>query len=220
MSFAERLASVKASVRAACERAGRARSEVELVAVSKRQPDELLHEAYAAGVRDFGENYAQELSRKQEILPDARFHMIGHLQRNKAKLVAGCARVHAVDSEKLGLALGKAREASDPLSVLVEVNLAGEASKAGVAPSEVCALLEALARIERIRPDGLMCIPPPEQGRRWFAALRELRDASEVSTGLKLPQLSMGMSADYEDAILEGATSIRVGTRLFGHRQT
>lgn len=220
---AERLLEVRGRMAEACRAAGRAPESVRLVAVSKRQPDALLGEAVQAGQLDFGENYVQELLRKQALAPSARFHLIGHVQTNKAKRAARAALVHTVDSERLALALARGvaegeREGPGPLPVLVEVNLASEPQKAGVEPEGVEPLLVALAGLPELDPLGLMCIPPAGEGRPWFSRLRSLAERQRDRTGLLLPELSMGMSADYEEAILEGATLVRIGTAVFGPR--
>ncbi len=215
-----RLEQVRARVADAAKRSGRAPEDVRLIAVSKRQPDALLHEAYEAGQRDFGENYMQELQRKRALLPDARWHMIGHLQRNKAKLIDGVSLLHTLDSTKLGGALSKHSEA--PVQVLIEVNIAQEESKAGVLPDALDDFVRSLLKTEacaKLSLRGLMCIPRAGEGRRFFAQLRSLRDRLEKEHGLSLPELSMGMSGDFEDAIEEGATLVRVGTAIFGARQ-
>lgn len=218
MTVAERLASIRARVDRACREAGRSTDEVQLIAVSKRQPDERLEEAFAVGQRDFGENYVQELVRKKALFPQARFHLIGHLQTNKAKKALDASLVHTVDSEKVARALARHLASEARLEVLFEVNLAQEAQKAGLAPESVEVLLEALRDEPRLIPKGLMCIPPADDGRRWFAALRGLAEDLRARTGLELPELSMGMSADFEAAILEGSTLVRVGTAIFGPR--
>ncbi len=215
---AERLAMVRESIARACARAGRSVDEVTLVAVSKRHPAEAVRAAYAAGQRVFGENYVQELVEKAAALADLedlRWHFIGHLQRNKARQVAEVgAVVETVDSPRLARELG--RRASAPLDVLAQVNVAGEAQKSGCAPEELPALLEAIASEPQLRLRGLMTIPPfdddPERTRPHFARLRALADAHG------LPARSMGMSADLEVAIEEGATIVRVGTAIFGPR--
>lgn len=215
------LARVRAKIEAACASAGRDPSEVTLVAVSKRQPDERLLAAYEAGQRDFGENYVQELERKRALLPpDARWHQIGHVQSNKAKKAAASADlVHTLDSAKLARALDRgASAAGRRLEALIEVNLAGEAQKAGIAPGDVAGLLEACAELEALRITGLMCIPPAGDGPRWFGPLRELRERLRAGGFEGLHTLSMGMSADFEAAIDSGATLVRVGTAVFGAR--
>lgn len=212
-----------ARVHTACARAGRAPESVTLIAVSKTKPVELLQAAYDAGCRDFGENYAQELAAKAPALPrDIRWHFIGHLQRNKAKLVAPVAAlVHTLDSEPLAEALCKHRDGA-PLRVLLEINLAREPQKSGVAPEDALSLLRALRARPGVEVEGLMAIPPETahegEARAHFAALRQLRDTLAAATGAPLPSLSMGMSGDADAAIAEGATHVRIGTAIFGAR--
>ncbi len=217
MTVAENLSRVEEKIGEACRAAGRARSEVRLIAVSKRQPDDRVRAAYDAGHRDFGENYVQELVKKKARFPaDVRWHAIGHIQTNKAKGAVEAAVIHTLDSIRLADALEKV--AALPIDVLLEVNQSGEPSKSGAPESEVVPLLEALRGRAHLRVVGLMCIPPPGEGHRWFAALRVLRDRAAAAVGLELPELSMGMSADYPEAIAEGATLVRVGTAIFGER--
>lgn len=220
-----RLAEVKRRIEAAATRAGRAPESVRLVAVSKNKPAEAIRAAYAAGQRDFGENYMQELTQKAEALADLKdlqWHVIGPIQRNKAKLVARVASfVHAIDRVELVTALDKQTEFAAPfLSALVEVNVSGEATKHGVSPDGLGAVLEALGRSTHLRGVGLMTMAPfvddPELARPTFKALRELRDRHGGAAAL--PHLSMGMSHDFEVAIEEGATLVRVGTAIFGAR--
>lgn len=220
MSVAAQLARVRAQVEAAARAAGRDPAELTLIAVSKLQPTAAIREAYEAGQRDFGENYAQELRDKVTelaALPGIRWHAIGPLQTNKAKYVAGkVALVQTLDRVELARELVR-RAGPGGVDALIEVNLGGEAQKHGVSPAELPARLEELRRIEGLRVRGLMCIPPaaddPEETRPHFAALRALRDAL-LPGGL----LSMGMSADFAVAIAEGATHVRVGTAIFGAR--
>ena len=227
--IAARWRAVTARVAAACERAGRAPAEVTLIAVSKTHPVAAVRAAAAAGARDFGENYAQELAAKREAYAatnsapaDLRWHFIGRLQRNKAKLVAGkVALVHAVDSVELAEELARrAQGAVQP--ILISVNVVGEATKGGVSPEAAGALAAALAKLPGVRLDGLMTMPPPsddpEASRGSFLALRALRDRLEDALGAPLPVLSMGMSGDYEVAIACGATHVRIGTAIFGER--
>jgi hypothetical protein len=215
----QRFSEVKDRLASACREAGRDPGAVALVAVSKRQPEARLAAAIALGHRDFGENYPQELARKQAEHPEARWHFVGRLQRNKAKLVADAALIHGLDSEKLARALDRqGAGVGRTLPVLIQVHQGGEASKAGVEPAEVGALLEATRALDHVEVQGLMTLPPPGEGRRHFAELRELRDRLRAETGLALPHLSMGMSDDFEDAIAEGATIVRIGTALFGPR--
>ncbi|MEP6861202.1 MAG: YggS family pyridoxal phosphate-dependent enzyme [Deltaproteobacteria bacterium] len=225
-TIAERWAEVRAHVAAACERAGRAPSDVTIVAVSKTHPAGAIREAAAAGATDFGENYAQELATKQAELAGApgmplRWHYIGRLQRNKAKLVAGkVALVHAVDSEELAGELAKRAAQLQP--ILLSVNLGGESTKGGVTAQTAPALAARIATLANVRLDGLMTMPPPsddpEASRPVFDALRELRDRIAGELGRPLPVLSMGMSGDYEVAIQCGATHVRIGTAIFGSR--
>ena len=194
------------------------RPPVTLVAVSKSQPTEAIREAYASGQRDFGENYVQEWREKAEALaglPGLTWHFIGSLQTNKVKYLAGrVALVHTVDREDLGREIAKRWEkAGARARVLVEVNLGGEASKAGCAASSVPALVELLRGLPALDVAGLTCIPPPDEDPRpYFRELRAMRDR------LGLVELSMGMSGDYPVAVEEGATIVRVGTAIFGER--
>jgi hypothetical protein len=217
------LAAVRERIEAAARRAGRDPRSVRLVAASKTQPPPAIRAAHAAGARDFGENYVQEaLAKRAELLDlnDVRWHLIGHLQTNKAKIAAGAFDlIQSLDSIRLATALAKARP-DPPLAVLVEVNLGGEASKSGVPPDEVEALINAARAKVEMR--GLMAIPPPasnpEDSRISFVRLRRLRDRLAAATGFALSDLSMGMSEDFEIAIEEGATIVRVGRAIFGER--
>jgi pyridoxal phosphate enzyme (YggS family) len=222
--IAARLADVRARVAEAAARAGRA-GAVRLLAVSKNKPAEAIRAAYAAGQREFGENYAQELAQKAEALRDLDgivWHFIGRLQRNKARQVAAVARVvHTVDRAELAAELGKrAAAAGARLRVLVEVNVSGESSKGGCAPGELGAVLAAVHAAPGLEAAGLMTIPPDTEdagdARPFFAALRALRDAHGGAAAL--PELSMGMTHDYAVAIEEGATLVRIGTAIFGAR--
>ena len=195
---------------------------MKLLAVSKTKPESLVREAYAAGQRDFGENYVQELVAKAAALadlPDLRWHLIGPLQRNKVKQVVPVASlVHTVDRAALAEELSKrAAAAGRTVRVLLEVNVAGEASKAGCSPDEAPALAAAVRSLPGLSLGGLMTIPPDtedrELARPYFRRLREIRDAIG-----DLPELSMGMSHDFEIAVEEGATIVRVGTAIFGSR--
>lgn len=218
MGVAEDLGSVIERMTHAARASGRDPAEITLLAVSKRKPAEKIREAYAAGQRDFAENYAQELRDKAALLvdlPGIRWHAIGPLQRNKAKYVAACASsFHAIDRAEIAIELGK-RRIDDPIDGFIEVNLAGEASKAGVSPEEAERLYAEIARVPGLRVVGLMAMPPqeePEQSRPYFRALREL------AARLGLPKLSMGTTEDLEVAIEEGATHVRVGRAIFGER--
>lgn len=220
-----RLSRLRARIADAARRSGRDPESVRLLAVSKTQSADVMREAYAAGQRSFGENYVQELASKAEALADLgdlRFHFIGHLQRNKARDAARYAQVvESVDRPELATELD--RRASRAIEVLVEVNVGGEAQKSGCAAADVGALLEHLRGCERLRATGLMAIPPahddPEASRPHFRAMRELFERLRGAGHHELVELSMGMSADFEIAIEEGATIVRVGTALFGERR-
>jgi pyridoxal phosphate enzyme (YggS family) len=231
MSIAENIARIRERIAAAAQRAGRDADAITLMAVSKTFPVPALRDAYAAGIRVFGENRVQEFAAKTQglrDLGDARWHMIGHLQSNKAATAAEI--FHAIDSvdsvklaEKLNDAAGTAMK---KLSVLVEVNVGGEAAKSGVAldSPELDRLLAAAARLENLEIRGLMTVPPysedPEAARPYFRKLRELREriAARNLPAVGMATLSMGMSHDFEVAIEEGSTCVRVGTAIFGER--
>ena len=208
-----------AEVAEVCRRAGRQPSSVEVLAVSKLQPLGALRAAYAAGVRAFGENFAQELRDKAEALSDCpgiRWHAIGTLQSNKAKYVAKSAHVfHALDRSALAEELARRRTGA-PLEVYLEVNLGGEATKSGLLPEQVGQLLERVQSLPQLKAVGLMSLPPftesPEASRPYFQKLRELAAVHH------LPGLSMGTSQEYAVAVQEGAKVVRVGTALFGPR--
>jgi len=200
---------------AACARAGRDPGSVKLIAVGKTKPIEMLREARAAGQTIFGENYAQELRDKADALPGAEWHFIGALQTNKAKLVVGrAALIHTCDRIGLAQELSKrAKTAGVTQRVLLEVNVGREPQKAGVLPEDTASLLDQVRALPALSCEGLMCIPPAEgDARRHFRSLRQLAER------LGLRELSMGMTADYEAAIEEGATLVRVGTAIFGER--
>jgi hypothetical protein len=225
--IAQRLAEVRTAIAAAAVRAGRDPSEVLLVAVSKTQPAAAIAAAHAAGQRDFGENYVQELLAKAtELAPldGLRWHAIGALQRNKARDVARVAAVvHTIDRVELATELVRRAEAAGrTVDALIEVGIAGEEQKAGCRPEQARAIAHELARSSAVRPVGLMTVPPiaddPEETRPWFAALRTLRDELRDTGFPSLRELSMGMSSDYAVAIEEGATIVRVGTAIFGAR--
>lgn len=230
MSIAENLARVRERTEAAAHRAGRDPAGIVLMAVTKTVPVERIREAYGAGQRLFGENRVQEFAAKAGPLqlPGSAWHMIGHLQSNKAKrAVELFAAVDSVDSLSLAEKLNAAAEAlGKRVPVLVEVNVGGEAAKSGVAPdsSQLEELLMAPQRLDALEFRGLMTVPPytedPEGSRRYFRQLRGLRDriAARRLPGLSLEVLSMGMSHDFEVAIEEGATRVRVGTAIFGAR--
>ncbi len=222
--IAEALLGVRDRIDRAARAASRDPKEILLVAVSKTKPPSAIREAYAAGQRDFGENYAQELAQKAEELadlPDIKWHFIGHLQSNKAKLVARVASmVHTVDSAALVKELAKraAKERETPLPVLVEVNVGGEPQKHGATPAELGAVLDAVAAQPSLALRGLMTMPPHDliAARSAFDALVSLRNLHGGRA--RLPELSMGMSDDLEIAIACGATMVRVGTAIFGAR--
>jgi PLP dependent protein len=225
--IAARLTAVRERIARAANRVNRDPAAVRLVLASKTQPPEAIRAAYAAGAREFGENYVQEAATKQDALADLqdledlRWHLIGHLQTNKARDAANrFALIHSLDSARLGLALGRARPAPR-VRVLIEVNAAGEASKSGVAAADLERLIEETRATVEIL--GLMTIPPPasdpERSRSHFVALRATRDRLAAATGLALSELSMGMTDDFEVAIEEGATIVRVGRAIFGERR-
>jgi pyridoxal phosphate enzyme (YggS family) len=225
--IAERLAAVRRAIDEATARAGRDPGSVRLIAVSKTQPAEAITAAYAAGQRDFGENYVQELTAKADALrglQGLRWHAIGALQRNKVRDVARVATtVHAVDRIELATELRRRAEASQRVvEALVEVSVAGEAQKAGCTPADARAIVDALSGDPWVRVVGLMAVPPlaedPEATRPHFRALRLLRDALRGDDHDALKELSMGMSGDFAVAIEEGATMVRVGTAIFGAR--
>lgn len=228
--FQQRLGEVRARIAAACARVGRDAGSVRLLPVSKTQPAERIRLAYAAGCREFGENKPQEAHRKwQEMkdeLPEARWVVIGHLQTNKARLVAQCAsEFQALDSLRVAEALERRLQAEGrALDVLVQVNTSGEASKYGLPPAEVVAFVRALPAFSALRVRGLMTLAmfteDAARVRACFVRLRELRDELRQSApgGMSFDELSMGMSGDYEIAIEEGATVVRVGQAIFGAR--
>jgi pyridoxal phosphate enzyme (YggS family) len=224
--LARRAAEVRNDLADAARRAGRNPGEIILVAVSKFHPAEDVQALARAGQVDFGENYVQEALAKQETLADAdlNWHFIGGLQSNKARFVAGNFRlVHSVDSLKLAQALHKkALELGVVQEILLQVNIAGETQKSGVAEPGLPELAEAVMGLDGVRLEGLMTLPPffddPERARPVFARLRQLRDGLQGRLGLTLPHLSMGMTGDFMAAVEEGATMVRIGTRIFGAR--
>jgi pyridoxal phosphate enzyme (YggS family) len=216
--IAENLAAVEERLRAACQRSRREIGSVQLVAVSKLQPLELIRQAYAAGQRDFGENYAQELRDKSAALadlPGIRWHAIGPLQTNKAKYVTKVAHeFHALDRRELAEELARRRSGS-PLRCYLEVNLGGETSKSGIPPERAAELLAQTQDLPGLNIVGLMGLPPlspPEGARAYFRQLRRLAEQ------IGLHGLSMGTTLDFEIAVEEGATVVRVGTAIFGER--
>ena len=215
------------TVENACKKSSRDTKEVTLIAVSKTKPIELLKEAYEAGARDFGENKVQEIMDKYDRLPqDIRWHMIGHLQTNKVKYIADKVyMIHSVDSQKLALEINKqALKAGRIKPILIEVNIAGEDSKFGVAPNECIDLICSINDLPGIAVKGLMTVPPfvenAEDNRQYFQALKQLSvDIMQKNIdNVCMDFLSMGMSGDYSVAIEEGANLVRVGTRIFGER--
>ena len=225
----ENLARIRARIAAAAQRAGRESGEVTLIGVSKTHSVEAIRAAYAAGLRDFGENRVQEWEGKRgglADLKDAKWHLIGHLQSNKAARAAGLFHcVDSVDDFSLAQRLDRARAdavGGEKLRVLLQVQVAEEETKSGVNATELPALAEKVTALPGLHLSGLMCIPPfledAQQVRPYFRRLRELRDQLVKRIGLPLPVLSMGMSHDFEVAIEEGATEVRVGTALFGLR--
>jgi PLP dependent protein len=232
MSIADNLAQVRERIRQAASRAGRAPDAITLMAVSKTFPPEAIREAYDAGIRVFGENRVQEFAGKVASLHglcEARWHMIGHLQSNKAGKAAELFHaVDSVDSVKLAEKLNEAAQvANKKVAVLVEINVGGETAKSGVAPDspELDHILDALPRLEHVEVRGFMTVPPftedPNAARPYFRKLRELRDqiAARRLPRVGVDELSMGMSHDFEVAIEEGSTCIRVGTAIFGDRR-
>ena len=223
----DQLQEVEKRIQAACDRAGRKREEVTLIAVSKTKPVETLQEAYDLGVRIFGENKVQELTAKYEALPkDIHWHMIGHLQTNKVKYIIDKAElIHSVDSLKLAETIEKEAAKHDLIAdILVEVNVAEEESKFGMKMEEVIPFVEKVSAFPHVRVRGLMTIAPfvedPEENRSIFADLHKLyidiKKKNHVNDTLSV--LSVGMTNDYEVAIEEGATMVRVGTGIFGAR--
>jgi len=224
----ENLQRIQAGIEAAASRAGRKAGEVTLVAVSKTHPADAISAAFDAGIRHFAENRVQEWETKRAALVDlpARWHLVGHLQSNKAARAARLFQsVDSVDDFALAERLHRARSqanAPEKLRVLLEVRLAPEEAKSGAEIAELSRMAEQVAALEHLDVAGLMCIPPyreiPEEARPFFRKLRELRDDLEKRLGRRLEVLSMGMSHDFEVAIEEGATEVRIGTALFGER--
>ncbi len=222
----DRLLLVQDRIRAAASRVGRQASSVTLVAVSKAMPLDVIREGVEAGVTILGENRVQEARDKIAALPGvARWHLVGHLQTNKAKLANQLFElIHSLDSLKLARILDRlGQELAKPMRCLIEVNLGGEQSKSGMTEDGVRPLLEGAAGLRHLRIEGLMAIPPllpdPEQIRPYFRRLRTLRDKLR-DEGFALDELSMGMTHDFEVAIEEGATLVRIGTAIFGPRPT
>ena len=225
--IAENLHIIDRKIREACERVGRRREEVTLIAVSKTKPLEAVLEAAAAGQTDFGENKAQELTAKKALAPDTlRWHFIGNLQKNKVKyLVGNVALIHSVSSADLAAEIERiAAKRGVTAHVLAEVNIADEATKHGIGREEALELLRRMAEMPHLQVEGLMAIAPPvedpEENRPYFRALRELLEEANSRNILPYPmkELSMGMSGDYLTAVEEGATYVRIGTAIFGER--
>lgn len=223
--IAQNLAGVRRRIASACARVGRDPSEVTLVAVTKTHPPAVVQAAAACGLRVFGENRVQEAKAKIPECPGhLSWHLVGHLQTNKVRdAVVLFEMIQSVDSLRLALELQRrAEQAGRRLAVLLEVNVAGEASKFGYTPERLLAELGDLNALSRLEIQGLMTVPPwsadPERVRPWFRQLRELKAACEDRLGVRLPHLSMGMSGDFEVAVEEGATMVRLGTALFGPR--
>lgn len=223
----ENLKNVEENIEAACKRAGRSRDEVTLIAVSKTKPLEMLREIYDAGTRHFGENKVQELCDKMEQMPsDIQWHMIGHLQRNKVKYIVGkVALIHSVDTYRLAEEINiQAKKRNITVPILVEVNIAGEESKFGISAEDAILLVEDISKLENVQIKGLMTIAPyvadPEENRLYFRRIKQLSvDITNKNIdNVSMEILSMGMTGDYEVAIEEGATMVRVGTGIFGER--
>lgn len=225
--LAENLKQIEENIQTACLRAGRKREEVTLIAVSKTKPVSMLSEIYNCGVRDFGENKVQEICEKRDLLPsDIRWHMIGHLQRNKVKyIIKDTALIHSVDSYRLAEEINiQAKKIRRIVPILIEVNIAEESSKFGISAQEALQLTEEIAQLDNLRIQGLMTIAPytenPEDNRPYFKKIRDLSvdiDRENIDN-VSMDVLSMGMTGDYMIAIEEGATIVRVGTGIFGAR--
>lgn len=224
-SIAQRLETIQTAIQAALDRSGRKTGEVELVAVSKTHPPESLIEALQAGQTLFGESRVQEARAKIPLVPGrARWHFIGHLQRNKIRQALPLFELlHGVDCIETARDIQRiAAEESQRPAVMLEVKLAEESQKFGFAPDALISQIEELLALDRLTIEGLMCIPPPqpkpEDSRPYFVRLRELRERLQNEFRIGLPHLSMGMSSDFAVAIEEGATLVRVGTAIFGDR--
>ncbi len=227
MTIKERLTQIREKIEKAAQKAGRAPEEIKLLGASKTQPPEKIREAFEAGLSLFGENYVQEAKKKKEALKDLpiTWHLIGYLQRNKAKdAVKIFHMIETIDRKVIASELAKrVQKLGKTLPVLIEVNVGGEETKAGVLPEDLPFLIEHVLSLKELKLSGLMTIPPyredPEEVRPFFARLRELRDEmQEKFPEADLKELSMGMSHDFHIAIEEGATIVRVGTALFGPR--
>jgi pyridoxal phosphate enzyme (YggS family) len=229
MPIAERLARVREEIRAAAVRAGRNPDEVRLVAVSKTRPADDVRACFLAGQPVFGENYVQELQAKAaELREPVEWHFIGHLQSNKVKYLAGIVgMIHSVDRLSLAQEINRQWEKlGRSCDVLVQVNVSGEATKSGTTAEDALRLVQEIAQLPHVRVKGLMTMPPffddPAAARPYFAELRRLSEAiaAQGIAGVEMRELSMGMSGDFEAAIQEGATLVRIGTAIFGERKT
>ena len=225
--LADKLNLVKKNIENACETAGRSPQEVTLIAVSKTKPVEMLKEAYDAGARVFGENKVQEIMDKYDQMPsDVKWHMIGHLQRNKVKYIIGKTElIHSVDSARLAEEISKESQKQGIVTkILIEVNIAGEETKYGVSVKDLMPLIHEVSTMPNIAIQGLMAIAPyvmnAEENREYFAKLRQLSVdiIHENIDNVDMNVLSMGMTGDYQVAIAEGSTMVRVGTGIFGER--
>lgn len=223
----ENLSVVEENIKKACEKAGRDRNEVTLIAVSKTKPVEMLEEVYDTGIRNFGENKVQEMCEKMDVLPkDIKWHMIGHLQRNKVKYIAGRTElIHSVDTYRLAEEINiQAKKKNIIIPILVEVNIAGEESKFGTSADDAMLLVEDISKLENVRIKGLMTIAPyvedAEENRPYFRKIKQLAVdiANKNIDNVSMEILSMGMTGDYMVAIEEGSTMVRVGTGIFGAR--
>lgn len=225
--FKKNLEIIEENICNACKKAGRSRDEVTLIAVSKTKPVEDLQAVYDLNIRDFGENKVQELKDKIEVMPkDMKWHMIGHLQRNKVKYIIGKVElIHSVDSLRLAEEISKqAKKNNVNADILVEVNIGDEDSKFGISTDEVIELVKDIAKLDNISIKGLMCVAPyvvdSEENRPLFHKIKDLSVdiMSENIDNVSMSILSMGMSNDYQVAIEEGATMVRIGSNLFGKR--
>lgn len=223
----ENLTKVEGNIQKACDKAGRKRSEVTLIAVSKTKPVEMLQEIYDEGIREFGENKVQEMCEKMELMPqDIKWNMIGHLQTNKVKYIIGkTSLIHSVDSLKLAEEIQKQAVKHDVTAdILVEVNIANEESKFGISKDETIQMVRDIAKLDHLKIKGLMTIAPfvedPEDNRLYFREIKQLSvDINNQNIdNVSMDVLSMGMTGDYMVAIEEGATMVRVGTGIFGER--
>lgn len=223
----ENLTKVEENIQKACDKAGRKRSEVTLIAVSKTKPVEMLQEIYDEGIREFGENKVQEMCEKMELMPqDIKWNMIGHLQTNKVKYIIGkTSLIHSVDSLKLAEEIQKQAVKHDVTAdILVEVNIANEESKFGISKDETIQMVRDIAKLDHLKIKGLMTIAPfvenPEDNRLYFREIKQLSvDINNQNIdNVNMDVLSMGMTGDYMVAIEEGATMVRVGTGIFGER--